>query len=106
MSGWTRSGEAERQRARRGGGALDPYAARRYTVRLRWRSSMEAQRDVNLDPRDGEALRAVLEELVHAARGTLRLDLSQFSLTVHSPGGGRVHAVCRVTPAGATEVTR
>ncbi|HEV7826497.1 MAG: hypothetical protein QOF58_6644 [Pseudonocardiales bacterium] len=78
--------------------------ARRYTVRLYWRSSREAEEETNLDPRSRAALRATLERMVETHHGTLDLDLAQYSIVVHSRGGGRVHARCRVGVNGVTEV--
>jgi hypothetical protein len=80
--------------------------AQRYTVRMYWRSKMEAQEDTNLDPRDETILRQTLERMVQAKRGTLRLDLSEYSIMVHSLGGGQVKAQCSVAPNGATLVKR
>lgn len=80
--------------------------ANRYTLRLYWRSTMESQEDGNLDHRDDAMLRATLERMVEAKRGTLRLDLSDWSMTVHTLGGGRVHARLRVAPSGASQVRR
>ncbi len=81
-------------------------SAQRYTIRLHWRSRQERQCDTNIDPTDNQALRDRLESMVKAARGTLDLDLSEWSVTVHSLGGGMVRAKCRVSPSGETEVTR
>ena len=81
-------------------------AANRYTVRLYWRSRLEAQEDVNLDPWDEVILRSTLERMVLARRGTLRLDLSLYSVVVHSVGGGAIWARCGVAPSGATTVKR
>jgi hypothetical protein len=80
--------------------------AQRYTVRMYWRSTMEAQEDTNLDPRDGSILRQTLERMVQKKRGTLKLDLSEYSLVVHSLGGGQVKARCTIAPNGATLVKR
>ncbi|MDQ1678052.1 MAG: hypothetical protein QOF58_6656 [Pseudonocardiales bacterium] len=80
--------------------------AKRYTVRMYWRSSMQVQEDTNLDPRDDAILRQTLERMVQARQGTLRLDLSEYSIVVHSAGGGRVHARCGVASNGATQVRR
>jgi hypothetical protein len=44
--------------------------------------------------------------MVHAKRGTLRLDLSEYSIVVHSLGGGQVKAQCSIAPNGATLVKR
>lgn len=81
-------------------------AAKRYTLRLYQRSRMVRQEDANLDPRDDDMLRATLERLVEAERGTLRLDLSDWSLVVHNPGGGMIQARAQVTPTGMTEIRR
>jgi hypothetical protein len=75
-------------------------------LRLYWRSTLEAQEDTNLDPTDEKMLRSTLERMVEEKRGTLKLDLSEWSLAVHSPGGGRIHARLRVTPAGLNQVRR
>lgn len=80
--------------------------AQRYTLRLYWRSSMLREEVTNLDPRDDAMLRATLERLVEAERGTLRLDLSEWSLVVHTVGGGQIRARVNVAPSGATEVKR
>jgi hypothetical protein len=80
--------------------------AKRYTVRTYWRSSMQAQEDTNLDPRDDAILRQTLEQMVQARQGTLRLDLSEYSIVVHSAGGGRIHARCGIAPNGGTLVRR
>lgn len=81
-------------------------AARRYTVRLYLRSSKVGEEEANLDPRDEAILRQTLERMVLARQGTLRLDLSEWSIVVHNVGGGQVQARVKVTPAGATEVRR
>jgi hypothetical protein len=80
--------------------------AKRYTVRMYWRSSMQAQEDTSLDPRDDAILRQTLERMVQDRHGTLRLDLSEYSIVVHTAGGGRIHARCEVAPNGATLVHR
>ncbi len=80
--------------------------AKRYTLRLYWRSTRERQCDTNIDPSDVDVLRQRLEEMVKVQRGTLNLDMSQWRLVVHSLGGGRVVATCRVSPSGVTEVDR
>lgn len=79
---------------------------KRYTVRLYWRSSKVGEEEANLDPRDDGILRETLEQLVLAKQGTLRLDLSEWSIVVHNIGGGQIRARVRVTPSGATEVRR
>lgn len=86
--------------------ALKDMAANRYTVRMYWRSSMEAQEDTNLDPRDDDMLRETLERMVQTKRGTLKLDLSEFRLVVHSLGGGQIKAECRIDPSGWTLAKR
>jgi hypothetical protein len=80
--------------------------AQRYTLRLYRRSARVRQEDASLDPRDDAMLRATLERLVEAERGTLQLDLSEWWLRVHTLGGGQIRAEVRVTPFGATEVKR
>jgi hypothetical protein len=79
-------------------------AAKRYTLRLYWLSSLELQEDTNLDINDEVFLRQTLERMVLAKRGTLKLDLSQFSMVVHNPGGGMRHRRVKVLPSGATQV--
>lgn len=81
-------------------------AAKRQTLRLYQRSRMVRQEDANLDPTDETMLRTTLEHMVGAERGSLRLDLSEWSLVVHSLGGGMIRARVRITPAGATEISR
>lgn len=81
-------------------------SAKLHTVRLFWRSTREVQVDTHIDPTSSKALRALLERLVKEKRGHLRVDLSNFSLTVHTVGGGRRVARCKVTGIGETEVTR
>lgn len=81
-------------------------AAKRYTLRLYQRSRMVHQEEANLDPRDDAMLRATLERMVKAERGTLKLDLSEWSLAVHSHGGGMVHARLEVAPSGAMSIRR
>jgi len=80
--------------------------ANRFTVRLYRRSSEQAEVDTNLDPGDDAMLRAVLERMVTDVQGDLRLDLSEWSIVVHSLGGGRIRARCRITSSGATSVDR
>lgn len=81
-------------------------AAKRYTLRLYQRSRMVRQEDANLDPKDEEILRATLERMVNAERGSLRLDLSEWSLVVHNIGGGMIQARLSVTSTGASDVQR
>lgn len=81
-------------------------AAKRYTLRLYQRSRMVRQEDANLDPRDDGILRATLERMVEAERGTLKLDLSEWSLVVHSLGGGMIRARVQVAPVGTTNIRR
>lgn len=79
-------------------------AAKRYTLRLYFGRSLEAQEDTNLDIKDDKVLRATLERMVEEKRGTLRLDLSKWSMVVHNPGVGRIQRRVKVLPSGATEV--
>lgn len=81
-------------------------AAKRYTLRLYQRSRMVRQEDANLDPRDDDMLRATLERMVEAERGTLRLDLSEWSLVVHNHGGGMIQARLAVNDLGVSDVRR
>jgi hypothetical protein len=80
--------------------------AKRYTLRLYQRSRMVHQEEANLDPRDDAMLRATLERMVESEHGTLRLDLSEWSLVVHSVGGGMIQARLQVTHSGANEIKR
>jgi hypothetical protein len=79
-------------------------AAKRYALRLYWRMSLRMQEDTNLDIKDDKFLRETLERMVIATRGTLKLDLSEWSLVVHNPGGGMIQRRVKVLPSGATEV--
>jgi hypothetical protein len=79
---------------------------KRYTVRLYWQSSREAEEVVPLDPRNSAALRSLLERMVETHHGAAAGDLSGYSIVVQSRGNGRVHARCRVTTTGVTEVER
>lgn len=81
-------------------------SARRYTVRLFEGAMRRGQEDLNLDPRNRQILRSTLERMVLSKMGTLDLDLSRWSLVVHSLGGGQIQARCRVLASGATEVSR
>lgn len=60
--------------------------ARRFTVRLYERSGLlwrpRTSTDLNLDPRDDDRLREVLEERVKDHKRTLRLDLAKWSIRV------------------------
>jgi hypothetical protein len=68
-----------------------------------YRSGARLERlDTNIDPRDYEAGRALLERLVRKHKGTLNLDLSQFWLEVIKPGNRPVEV--RVTSAGRTTI--
>jgi len=67
---------------------------------------MQGEEETNLDPRDDAILRQTLERLVLAKQGTLKLDLSEWSLVVHNVGGGQIQARVKVRSAGATEVRR
>lgn len=78
--------------------------ANRYTVRLRYRGRVRTQEDTNLDLDDTQVLRTTLERLVLDARGTLSLDLSEWSLTVTRVGGGPIIKRVTVTSGGLTEV--
>ena len=80
--------------------------AQRYTLRLYQRSSMVREEDTNLDVRDDAFLRQTLERMVLAKWGTLKLDLSEYSMDVHNAGGGQVQARVKVLPSGETDVRR
>lgn len=67
---------------------------------------MVRHEDANLDPRDDDMLRATLERMVEGERGTLKLDLSEWSLVVHGLGGGMIKARLNVTPVGTSEIRR
>lgn len=78
-----------------------------YEIRLYQGGSLLLSEETNLDPRDDRMLRSTLERLVKAKRRTLRLDLSEYSIDVHSFGfGTRRVATCTVTPHGRTKVKR
>jgi hypothetical protein len=80
--------------------------ARRYTLRLHQTGRWRAEQNLNLDPADDGRLRAVLESWVEKRAGTLQLDLSEWSMRVHTLGGGRVVATVTIQPNGATAVKR
>ncbi len=80
--------------------------AKRVTVRLYKGNHRMGQEDINLDPAVDEALRGQLERMVKAKEKTLDLDLSKWRIVVHTLGGGRVLARCKVSDAGATVVKR
>jgi hypothetical protein len=61
---------------------------------------------MNVDLDDDGRLREVLEELVVKARGSLKLDLSQFRMEVQTLGGGMVRRAVSVDSAGRTVVKR
>jgi hypothetical protein len=44
--------------------------------------------------------------MVQAEHGSLRLDLSEWSLAVHNLGGGMIQARLHITPSGASTVRR
>jgi hypothetical protein len=79
--------------------------AARVTVELRRHRRTVATKVTNLDYRDDTILRATLEQMVEDRVGTLKVDLSEWSLAVRS-AKGTVIARVTITPAGATEVTR
>jgi hypothetical protein len=80
--------------------------AKRYTLRLYWRTSREAEQSAPLDVHSSAALRAALEDMVAACHGPDVDDLSEYSLVVRTPGNGRVHARCWIALNGVTEVER
>lgn len=86
-------------------GNVRRVGADRVTVELveqrRWVRLTEL---TNLDYRDHGVLRRTLERLVLEHRGTLKLDLSQWSLKVRSSNGGTVIATVYVTHGGETDV--
>lgn len=81
-------------------------AAKRVTLRLYWRKTKQAEVDTNIDLGDEKYLREKLEEMVLAKRGTLKLDLSEYSMVVHKPGGGAIQRRVLVLPSGATQIKR
>lgn len=81
-------------------------SAHRHTLRLYWRSRLQRQTDLNIDPKDDGVLRARLEAMVITERGSLNLDLGEWSLVAHSLGGGQVKARCTVSATGQTVVRR
>ena len=62
--------------------------------------------ETNCDPADDDRCRELLEERVMAVRGTLRLDLSHFTLEICPPSGGRVIRFVSVDKSGRTTFTR
>lgn len=81
--------------------------ADRYEIRLYQGGSLLLLEQTNLDPRDDKVLRETLERLVRKKRRTLRLDLSEYHIDVHSFGfGTRRVATCTVTRQGRTQVRR
>jgi hypothetical protein len=81
-------------------------AANRVTCRLYWRRTFEATEDTNLDVNDEKFLRQTLERMVLDKRRTLKVDLSEFSMTVHQPGKLAVLKRVGVESSGATRVSR
>lgn len=83
--------------------------ADRYRLEL-YRNGIHVRRHdqlTNLDATDNTVLRAWLEQLVEAERGTLNLDLSAgYELRVRIPGGARIVARCTVDGSGRTAVRR
>jgi hypothetical protein len=79
-------------------------AAKRYTLELYWRRSLQLQEDTNLDIKDERFLRETLERLVIAKRGTLKLDLSEYSMSGRNPGPGMIRRRVKVLPSGATQI--
>jgi len=81
-------------------------AAKRYKLRLyRGLSVKGAEVEVNLDPKNGERLRELLEERVKAVTGTLQVDLSAgWRLHVLGLHGGPIHAKVSVDSAGRTVI--
>jgi hypothetical protein len=81
--------------------------ADRYEIRLYQGGSLLLSEETNLDASDDRMLRSTLERLVKQKRRTLRLDLSDYRIDVHSFGfGTRRVATCTVTRAGRTKVRR
>ena len=81
--------------------------AGRWSVQLYQRGSRVGDRiDMNIDLDDDRRLREVLEELVVKARGSLKLDLSQWRMEVQTAGGGMVRRFVSVDSAGRTVVKR
>jgi hypothetical protein len=80
-------------------------AANRVTLRLYQRMSKIAEQETNLDVNDEKFLRETLERMVLEKRGTLKLNLSDFKMIVHRPGGSILRKV-QVLPSGATQVKR
>jgi hypothetical protein len=60
----------------------------------------------NSSPTYGTWSHATTRLLGLAKRGTLKLDLSEWTMVVPSLGGGMVRATVKVTPSGATETRR
>lgn len=82
-------------------------SAGRWSVQLYQRGSRVGDRtDMNVDLDDDGRLREILEELVVKARGSLKLDLSQFRMEVQTAGGGMVRRAVSIDSAGRTMVKR
>lgn len=79
--------------------------ALRYLVRLYTGQRKLSEKLTNFNIKDDAVLRGLLEEMVEASEGTLKLDLSRFRLVIHRPGPGRVLARVRVEKSGKTTVT-
>jgi hypothetical protein len=81
--------------------------ADRVTVRLYYQRRHEtAREDTNLDYKDDGALRRTLERMVRENRGTLNLDLSDWSLRLYSPRGGAAIVKVFITKSGETQIER
>jgi hypothetical protein len=77
--------------------------ADRYTIKVYRNGRRQGDPvDLNLDPTDDARCREVLEDLVKQRAGTLKLDLSQWSMDVHRLGGGMVRRTVSIDPSGRT----
>lgn len=80
--------------------------AKRYRIRLyHWAAPQGKQIEVNLDPSIDSVLRAQLEAMVKARKGTLNLDLAHWKIVVRTMAGHKI-ARCEVTTTGGTAVKR
>lgn len=81
--------------------------ADRYLLRLTERGVYKGPFvETNLDPNDADRCRELLEERVKDVRGTLRLDLSHFTLEICPTSGNRVIRFVSVDRAGRTVFKR
>ena len=77
--------------------------ADRYTIKIYRNGRKQGDpMDMNFDPTDDQRCREVLEDLVKQRAGSLKLDLSQWSLEICRLGGGQVRRTVSIDPSGRT----